>query len=56
MEEQVNYLLKAVWVQLRLVYYLNCNLWRQEKKNTAMRWSSKQKDNRKGDVLLKREQ
>ena len=28
----VNYLLKAVWVQLCLVYYLNCHLWRREKK------------------------
>lgn len=29
--EVVNYLLKAVWVQLGLVYYLYCHLWREEK-------------------------
>lgn len=38
-EEGVNYLLKAVWVQLRLVYYLNRHLWRERGKKTALKMS-----------------
>lgn len=36
-EEQLSYLLKAVWVQLGLVYYLYCHLCREENKRVKLK-------------------
>lgn len=59
-ESGVNYLLKAVWVQLRLVYYLNCHLWREREREkmhrNRVKWNIMAEKCEKEEVEIKKAQ